>query len=128
MASAMAPTLRSVPGSAQQAIQGEPSAPDGTFENNVARLADDHTLAKRFADKISGIAGIELWPVETNLVFFNVKETGLTAKIFHERLLERGVRIGIKNEYEMRAVTHLDVDSGEIAQAADAVAQVAAAA
>ena len=49
-------------------------------------------------------------------------------KIFHERLLERGVRIGIKNEYEMRAVTHLDVDPGEIAQAADAVAQVAAAA
>ncbi len=98
------------------------------LENNVNRLADDHMLAKRFADKISGIAGIELWPVETNLVFFNVKETGLTAKIFHEKLLERGVRIGIKNEYEMRAVTHLDVDSAEIAQAADAVAQVAAAA
>ena len=98
------------------------------LENNVSRLADDHTLAKRFADNISNIAGIQLWPVETNLVFFNVKETGLTAKIFHERLLERGVRIGIKDKYEMRAVTHLDVDSAEIAQAADAVAQVAAAA
>lgn len=96
------------------------------LENNVARLADDHALAKIFADYISNVEGIEIWPVETNLVFFSVRGTGITAPVFHEKLLERGVRIGIKNQYEMRAVTHLDVDSSEIERAAKAVAQVVA--
>lgn len=98
------------------------------LEHNVARLAEDHALAMRFADDIAEVKGVEPWPVETNLVFFSVKGTGLDAETFHQRLLERGVRIGIKNEFEMRAVTHLDVDAAEMARAAEAVAEVAAAA
>lgn len=98
------------------------------LENNVERLADDHALAMRFADDIGAVNGVDPWPVETNLVFFSVRETGLNAQTFHERLLDRGVRIGIKNEFEMRAVTHLDVNADEMARAAEAVAEVAAAA
>ena len=78
------------------------------LENNVARLADDHALAKIFADYISNVEGIEIWPVDNR--FFSVRGTGITAPVFHEKLLEQGVRIGIKN-VKMRAVTHLDVDS-----------------
>ncbi|HAA93095.1 MAG TPA: low specificity L-threonine aldolase [Rhodospirillaceae bacterium] len=98
------------------------------LENNVDRLADDHALATKFADGLSGVDGIDLWPVETNLVFFSVERTGLDANDFHEKLLERGVRIGVKNRQEMRAVTHLDVSSDQVARAAEAVAEVAAAA
>jgi threonine aldolase len=96
------------------------------LENNVERLAEDHASARRFADGIAYVSGIEVWPVETNLVFFNLKNTGLTAQDFHERLLERGVRIGIKSEFEMRAVTHLDVSMDQVDRAVDAVAEVVA--
>ena len=96
------------------------------LENNVDRLAEDHATARRFAEGLDGVSGIEVWPVETNLVFFNVKGTGLTAHDFHERLLERGVRIGVKNDNEMRAVTHLDVSMAQVERAVDAVAGVVA--
>ena len=93
---------------------------------NVERLAEDHASAKLLADGIAAIPGIDPWPVETNLVFFNVEKTGLTAADFHERLQDRGVRIGIKDKYEMRAVTHLDVTPEQVVRAAEAVADVAA--
>jgi threonine aldolase len=96
------------------------------LENNIDRLAEDHATAKLFADRIAEIPGIDLWPVETNLVFFGVQDTGLTADDFHQRLLERGVRIGVKDTYEMRAVTHLDVGKEQVLRAADAVAEVVA--
>jgi threonine aldolase len=96
------------------------------LENNVERLAEDHASARRLAEGMEGVSGIEVWPVETNLVFFDLKKTGLTAQDFHERLLKRGVRIGIKSEFEMRAVTHLDVSMDQVNRAVDAVADVVA--
>lgn len=96
------------------------------LDYNVDRLAEDHASARLLADGIAAIPGIDPWPVETNLVFFNVEKTGLTAADFHERLQDRGVRIGIKDKYEMRAVTHLDVSPEQVVRAAEAVADVAA--
>ncbi len=96
------------------------------LENNIERLAEDHASARRLAEGMEGVSGIDVWPVETNLVFFDLKKTGLTAQDFHERLLERGVRIGIKSKYEMRAVTHLDVSMDQVNRAVDAVADVVA--
>ncbi|MBO43638.1 MAG: low specificity L-threonine aldolase [Rhodospirillaceae bacterium] len=96
------------------------------LENNIQRLAEDHASARRLAEGMEGVSGIDVWPVETNLVFFDLKKTGLTAQDFHERLLERGVRIGIKSKYEMRAVTHLDVSMDQVNRAVDAVADVVA--
>ena len=96
------------------------------LENNIERLAEDHASARRLAEGMEGVSGIDVWPVETNLVFFDLKKTGLTAQDFHERLLKRGVRIGIKSKYEMRAVTHLDVSMDQVNRAVDAVADVVA--
>ncbi|MFL2688422.1 MAG: low specificity L-threonine aldolase, partial [Alphaproteobacteria bacterium] len=82
--------------------------------------------ARHLAEGMEGVSGIEVWPVETNLVFFDLKKTGITAQIFHEQLLKRGVRIGIKSKFEMRAVTHLDVSMDQVNRAVDAVADVVA--
>ena len=48
----------------------------------------------------------------------------MTAAEVHERLLERGVRIGENDRYRMRVVTHLDVTSDQVARAAEAVRDV----
>ena len=58
------------------------------------------------------------------MVFFDVSETGMTAKQLSERLLERGVRIGENDRYRMRVVTHLDVSRDQVAQAAQAVREI----
>lgn len=90
------------------------------LENNVNRLVEDHENARFFAERIAEIPGVEIDPasVETNLVFFDVAGSGLSAGRVHDRLLEHGVRIGASSGSSMRAVTHLDVSRDQLAEAA----------
>ena len=93
------------------------------LKHNVERLAEDHDNAKRFARLIARIDGLAIDPdaIETNIVYFDVAGTGLTAPQVSERLLEHGVRIGSMDERLMRAVTHLDVDTAGVEEAAQAL-------
>ncbi|MCG8546861.1 MAG: low specificity L-threonine aldolase [Alphaproteobacteria bacterium] len=96
------------------------------LENHVDRMVEDHDNARFFAERIAEIPGvdIDLNTVETNLVFFDLAETGMTAAQVHDRLLERGVRIGASSGTSMRAVTHLDVSRDQLAEAADILSSV----
>lgn len=96
------------------------------LEHHVDRMAEDHANAKFFADRIAEIPGVQLDSagVETNLVFFDVSKTGLTAPQVHDRLLEHGVRIGASSGTRMRAVTHYDVTRDQLAEAAAALSTV----
>ena len=96
------------------------------LDHHVDRLAEDHANARLFADRLSEVPGIVLDPpeVETNLVFFNMEQTGPSAKEVSDRLLEKGIRIGIEGEFRMRLVTHLDVDRKDIEEAAEVLTNV----
>ncbi len=94
------------------------------LEHHVERLAEDHENASLFARGIGELPTVEVEPVETNMVFFDVSRTGLTAAEVHQRLMARGVRIGESGRYRMRAVTHLDVTREQVERAAGAVADV----
>ncbi len=96
------------------------------LKHNVERLAEDHDNAKRFARLIAQIDGIGVDPdaVETNMIWFDVAGTGLTAPQVSQRLLEHGVRIGPFDERLIRAVTHLDVDTAGVEEAAQALRAV----
>jgi threonine aldolase len=91
------------------------------LDYHVDRLAEDHANARLFSDRISDVPSIVLDPpeVETNLVFFNVEQTGLSAKDVSDRFLETGIRIGVEGEFRMRLVTHLDVDRKDIEEVAE---------
>ena len=96
------------------------------LKHNVERLAEDHDNAKRFARLIAQIDGIGVDPdaIETNMIYFDVAGTGLSAPEVSRRLLEHGVRIGPFDEHRMRAVTHLDVDTAGVEEAAQALRAV----
>ena len=96
------------------------------LDKHVDRLADDHTNARRFAEALAQIPdiGIDADQVETNMVYFEVRESGLDAAEVANRLLERGVRIGAVDRYQMRAVTHLDVDRAGVEEAAKVLSEV----
>jgi threonine aldolase len=89
------------------------------LRHNVERLAEDHANARRLAEGLAELPGIaiDLAGVETNLVFFDVAGTGLTAPEFAEALLARGVRVGAMGSSRVRAVTHLDVSRAGVEQA-----------
>lgn len=96
------------------------------LDNHVTRLADDHANARLFADLIAAVDGISVTPehVETNIVYFDVSGTGLTAFDIAERLVEKGVRIGAFDAALMRAVTHLDVDEEGVRIAAEVLGDI----
>ena len=93
------------------------------LEHHVERLADDNSNARLFADLIAGATGVALDPetVETNIVFFDVAGSGLSAAEVTEGLAGHGVRVGAMGETTLRAVTHLDVTREQVEEAAEAV-------
>lgn len=86
-----------------------------------ARLADDHANARRLAEGLARIPGIAASPehVETNIVIFEVGP--LAAPELSARLAASGVRMAPIAPTQLRAVTHLDVDTAGIDRALDAV-------
>ena len=90
------------------------------LDHNVARLADDHALARRLADGLAGIDGLHVEAPQTNIVFVDVVGP---AKARSAELLpylkSRGVlATGL---YRLRFVTHLDVDAAGVEQAVQAI-------
>jgi threonine aldolase len=98
------------------------------LEHHVERLAEDHENARTFCRDIAQIPGIKLIfdRCQTNLVFFDVSETGLDAAEVAEKLLAYEVRIGAMGPHRMRAVTHLDVNRAQLTEAAEALRSVVA--
>ena len=96
------------------------------LENNVERMADDHSNAKLLADRLTNMAGIDIDinTVQSNLVFFDVERTGMSGQDMSKKLAEQGVRITAVRGTRMRAVTHMDVTRVQVEEAADVVRKV----
>ena len=96
--------------------------------HNVTRLAEDHANARRLAEGLARIKGIALEPglVETNMVIFDVKATGLTPDQLARRLESEGVSFSVQGPTELRGVTHLDVSKNDIEEAITIVGKVLA--
>lgn len=93
---------------------------------NVERLVEDHAHAKRLAEGVSGIKGMEIDPatVETNIVLVNVKGTGLTELQLLDELQKAGILATDFGPGLVRFVTHLDVTQQDIDRAIETIARV----
>jgi threonine aldolase len=89
-------------------------------------LAADHANARYLAERLQSIDGIRVFPVETNIVIFDVSETGSSPKEISTALKQRGVLMNGVNDKLMRAVTHYDVTKEQCAEATDALEEVSA--
>jgi len=88
------------------------------LDHHVARLADDHALARRFAAGIAGTPGLAIEPPQTNMVFVDVADDRGGTLIAH--LQRHGVR-ATGGASRLRFVMHLDVDAAGIDRAVAAV-------
>ena len=88
------------------------------LHHHVERLPDDHENAALLAEGIAQILGVRLDPApETNIVYFDVAQTGLLAAEAQERLLAFGVRASAPGKTRLRFVTHLDISRPQIYEA-----------
>ena len=94
------------------------------LEEGPKRLQDDHDNAQVLARKLARVPGIQLdaAKVQTNIVIFSVKPSGLSSAQFLARIAERGVLAVPVDANRVRMVTHLDVTRSQIEAAADVVA------
>jgi threonine aldolase len=85
------------------------------LEESPKGLPEDHANAKHLAEGLAELPGIKIDPekVVTNIVIFDVSETGQTADEISARLRERGV-LASGFGSSIRAVTHYDVTRADI--------------
>jgi threonine aldolase len=96
------------------------------LEEGPRRLPIDHENAKFLAQGLADIPGISIDPakVATNILFFDVAGTGLSASEVSQRLATKGVRANASSPRTIRMVTHLDVDKAGCERALKFVVEV----
>jgi threonine aldolase len=90
------------------------------LENHVGRLALDHALARRLADGLAGVEGLQVQAPQTNIVFADLtgdareRSGALLRHLAGHGVLATGL-------YRLRFVTHLDVDAAGVDRAVAAI-------
>jgi threonine aldolase len=85
------------------------------LEEGPERLAEDHANARRLGEGIANIPGtaIDLDRVVTNIVIFDISETGKTSAEITQTLASQGI-LAIGFGSQIRMVTHIDVSAEDI--------------
>lgn len=87
------------------------------LEQMVERLPQDHARAKRLADSLAGIAGIEfpLGKPQSNMVFVQLNpNVSLSASEVAARLASHGIKVGVTGPRMFRMVLHYWVEDNGI--------------
>lgn len=95
------------------------------LEQMVDRLAEDHANARLLAEGLARLPQIDIDPasIQTDLVYFGLRDTQHTPASMVAALRERGVLIGAAYGGRLRAVTHYGIDAGDVEETIEAVAE-----
>ena len=85
------------------------------------RLIEDHRRAARLGAAIAELPGMDVLPVESNIVIVDLTRRDLSAPRESEALREAGVLAHDVSASRLRFVTHLEVDDAGIDSAVNAV-------
>jgi threonine aldolase len=96
------------------------------LDHHLERLKEDHQNARRLAVGIKEFKGVSIDPkhVETNIVIFDVSNTGMTGAQVGEAMKKEGVLIHPFSKTQIRLVTHLDITSEDIETALKAFEKI----
>jgi threonine aldolase len=97
------------------------------LDKMIARLEEDHANAQFLAMGLAEIQGVRIDPerVQTNIVVFDIRDSGQTTEEFSARLKQRGVLANGIRAGEMRMVTHKDVSRNDCEVALGAIREAA---
>lgn len=89
------------------------------LDHHIERLKEDHQKAKRLAVGLREFKGVSIDPkqVETNIVIFDVANTGMIGSQVAEAMKKEKLLIHAFGKTQIRLVTHLDVTAADIEKA-----------
>ena len=92
----------------------------------IPRLKEDNENAQLLAAQLSKIPGvtIDLDRVHVNMVFFSIKESGVSDETLHKELLQRGINTNEGWRDVIRMVTHHGVSKADVMTTANAVKEI----
>ncbi|MCC2676287.1 MAG: ltaE [Ramlibacter sp.] len=117
---ARARRIRKMAGGAMRQAGVLAAAASHALDHHVERLAKDHALARRLAEGLAGIDGLQVEVPQTNIVFVDLtgaardRSAGLLEALKAQGVLATGL-------YRLRFVTHLDVDEAGVDRAAGTI-------
>ncbi len=96
------------------------------LEKMIDRLEEDHRNAKLLAEEIADIDGIQvdLSRVQTNMVYFDISDLGISAESFITRLEENGILSLNLDDNIVRMVTHRGIKEEHVKKAIEAIDKV----
>ncbi len=81
----------------------------------VDRLKEDHETARMLAEGLKRFEGIKILnPVQTNMVYIDIRGTGMTGYELSQRLAPFGIKIGGRRGTVIRLVTHRGIEKEDI--------------
>jgi threonine aldolase len=93
------------------------------LEESPKCLKIDHANAQLLAQRLRQVDGVQVRPVETNIVIFDLPE-GCSPRDTSQALKTRGILMNPVNNQFMRAVTHYDVSRDQCIEAVDALTEI----
>ena len=96
------------------------------LEHHVERVVDDHRRARTLAERLVHVPGlsVDLEKVQTNMVYVGTRGTGLPARDLVVLLEAAGVLTLDESMWQVRLVTHVDVDDADAEEAGEIIARV----
>jgi threonine aldolase len=119
---ARARRIRKMAGGAMRQSGMLAAAASYALDHQVERLADDHALARRLAEGLAGIEGLQVEAPHTNIVFVDLvgpareRSAPLLKHLADQGVLATGL-------YRLRFATHLDVQAAGVERAIAAIRQ-----
>ena len=96
-----------------------------SLEKMTKRLGDDHTRAKKMADGLRQVKGLDVDSPYTNMVYLNISEdVKLNPIQIGERMKQRHVLVDADHTRRLRLVTHYMIDDAAIEEAVLAFREV----
>ena len=95
------------------------------LDTMIERLAEDHANARRLAEGLANIDGLEVDPesIQSNIVIFQVDPSVATAQELITALDRQGVKMGSPGKGSIRMVTHRHITGGDVEEALSRVSK-----
>src|SRR5262249_30587231 len=96
------------------------------MDHHVERLAEDHAHAKRLAEALADLPGLDIVParVDTNMVLVNISDPEDDADHAVARARAEGILVGRMDTRIVRLALHLDVDDAKLERVIEALRRV----